>query len=72
MAAGIDINSPSNGVFLPFTKLGRNVPATPHIGGHSPKYWDTVNTTLENAVKGLNPNGSDIDNHYRCPFKNIF
>jgi hypothetical protein len=50
--AGININSPSNGVFLPNTKIWRTSPATPHIGGHNGAYWKMVNATLKEAVSG--------------------
>ena len=50
--AGININSPSNGVFLPNTKTWRTSPASPHIGGHNDDYWNLVNRTLEKSVRG--------------------
>jgi len=55
--AKININSPSNGVFLP-TKprkkypKWRTSPASPHIGGHNGNYWKTVDQTLKKAVAG--------------------
>jgi len=56
--AGININSPSNGVFLPDTKIWRTSPASPHIGGHNKAYFDMVNEKLSRAVVGKTP-GTD-------------
>jgi len=56
--SGININSPSNGVFLPNTRIWRVSPATPHIGGHNGDYWKFVNGKLERAVSGKTP-GTD-------------
>ena len=56
--AGININSPSNGVFLPNTRVWRTSPASPHIGGHNSDYWNMVNGKLKKAVAGKTP-GTD-------------
>ena len=50
--AKININSPSNGVFLPNKKTLRTSPASPHIGGHNSAYWKMVDAALEKAVRG--------------------
>jgi len=56
--AGININSPSNGVFLPNTRTWRTSPSSPHIGGHNKAYFDMVNEKLSRAVAGKTP-GTD-------------
>jgi len=56
--AGDTINFPSNGVFLPDTKIWRTSPASPHIGGHNKAYFDMVNEKLSRAV-GLKGTGDN-------------
>ena len=62
----IDIDSAANGVFLPSKDNGYVGETSLHIGGHSKKYYSTVNKALEDADTYITVNklsGEDASNY---------
>ena len=57
---GIDYNSASNGVFLPYAKNSVVTTETIHCGSHTDKYYNYVNNKLINRVESLKAKGIKI------------
>lgn len=62
-AYGIDLDSPANGVFLPYRKNELVTTEAMHCGGHLDSYHKTVETKLSAII--------DVADEYCLPFATV-
>jgi len=60
---GIDYNSASNGVFLPYSKNSYVTTETLHVGSHKKTYYEHVNTQLQQTIEEIEINGGTVTAH---------
>ncbi|WP_315076426.1 RHS repeat-associated core domain-containing protein [uncultured Clostridium sp.] len=60
---GIDYNSASNGVFLPYKKNDYVSTETMHVGSHNGKYYEYVNNQLQQAIEEIEISGGTVRVH---------